>query len=71
MKILITGGAGFIGRNLCKFFLDKGYFVRSIDNFSTGHKENIKNLLKNKNFERMKQVAKNTSVGKKNWFIIC
>ena len=50
-KILITGGAGFIGSNMCRFFLDRGYFVRSLDNFSTGHKENIKDLLDNKNFQ--------------------
>jgi UDP-N-acetylglucosamine 4-epimerase len=41
MKILITGGAGFIGSNLCEFFLEKGHEVICLDNFSTGKRENI------------------------------
>jgi len=39
--ILITGGAGFIGSNLCEYFLNKGYSVRVLDNFSTGHRHNL------------------------------
>lgn len=39
--ILITGGAGFIGSNLCEYFLSKGYAVRVLDNFSTGHRYNL------------------------------
>lgn len=39
--ILITGGAGFIGSNLCEHFLEKGYRVRCLDNFATGHRSNI------------------------------
>lgn len=49
--ILITGGAGFIGSNLCEYFLAKGYLVRVLDNFSTGHKSNIEPFLGEKNFE--------------------
>jgi UDP-N-acetylglucosamine/UDP-N-acetylgalactosamine 4-epimerase len=49
-KIVITGGAGFIGSNLCEYFLSKEYQVVCFDNFSTGHKHNISNLLSNKNF---------------------
>jgi UDP-glucose 4-epimerase len=45
MKILITGGAGFIGSNLSKFLLDKNHEVIAIDNFSYSSKENIKSLL--------------------------
>ncbi len=41
MKILITGGAGFIGSNLTEHFLVKGYQVRVLDNFATGHMHNI------------------------------
>lgn len=41
--ILITGGAGFIGSNLCKFFIKKDFEVITIDNLSTGFKENIPN----------------------------
>ena len=40
MKILVTGGAGFIGTNLIKKLLKKGYDVTSIDNYSTGLKSN-------------------------------
>lgn len=49
--ILITGGAGFIGSNLCEYFLQSGYQVRCLDNFSTGHPENILHLIPNPDFE--------------------
>ena len=49
--ILITGGAGFIGSNLCEYFLQSGYQVRCLDNFSTGHPENILHLVPNPDFE--------------------
>ncbi|RRN77649.1 NAD-dependent epimerase/dehydratase family protein, partial [Pseudoxanthomonas sp. SGD-10] len=39
-KILITGGAGFIGSNLTEYFLAKGYSVVVLDNFATGHRHN-------------------------------
>ena len=50
MKILVTGGAGYLGSILCRKLLDKGYEVRMIDTFWYGKKP-IENLLKNKNFE--------------------
>ena len=40
-KILITGGAGFIGSNLTEYFLNKSYLVTVLDNFATGHRHNI------------------------------
>lgn len=49
--LLITGGAGFIGTNLCEYFLSKGYFVVCLDNFSTGFRHNINDFLNNKNFK--------------------
>ena len=49
--ILITGGAGFIGSNLCDYFLRKGHKVRCLDNFATGHLTNIASFLENPNFE--------------------
>ncbi len=51
IAILITGGAGFIGSNLCEYFLSKNYYVISLDNFSTGHKYNIEPFFENKNFK--------------------
>ncbi len=44
-NILITGGAGFIGSNLCDHFIAKGYQVTCLDNFATGHRHNIEHLL--------------------------
>jgi UDP-glucose 4-epimerase len=51
MKILITGGAGFIGSNLCEYFLTQGKEVVCLDNFSTGHRHNIAPLLSNNKFQ--------------------
>lgn len=51
IKVLITGGAGFIGSNLTEYFLSKGYFVRCLDNFATGHRYNIEPFLSNVNYE--------------------
>jgi len=45
MKVLITGGAGFIGSNLCEFLLNEGHEVRCLDNFATGHIENLLPLI--------------------------
>ena len=49
-KILITGGAGFIGSNLCEELLRLGNQVSCLDNFSTGKRENITLLLNNTDF---------------------
>jgi UDP-N-acetylglucosamine 4-epimerase len=49
-SILITGGAGFIGSNLCEYFLNKGYKVTCLDNFATGYLHNIILFLDNPNF---------------------
>jgi UDP-N-acetylglucosamine 4-epimerase len=50
MKILITGGAGFIGSNLCDYFIEKGHKVVCLDNFATGHSYNLKAVINNPNF---------------------
>lgn len=50
MKILITGGAGFIGSNLTEYFLSKNCRVVCLDNFSTGHYYNVEAFQKNPNF---------------------
>ncbi len=57
--ILITGGAGFIGSNLCEYFLKKEHKVICFDNFSTGHKENIAPFLENKNFKLIEADIRN------------
>src|SRR3990167_10081170 len=44
MKILITGGAGFVGANLCKVLLDECHEVVAVDNFITGSRKNISDL---------------------------
>ncbi|MCB6572281.1 SDR family oxidoreductase [Eubacterium limosum] len=53
-KFLITGGAGFIGSNLCEALLKRGHFVRCLDDLSTGKEENIQPFLENTNFEFIK-----------------
>jgi len=50
-RILITGGAGFIGSNLCEHFIQKGAIVTCLDNFSTGFQKNIDHLKGNVNFQ--------------------
>lgn len=51
MRILITGGAGFIGSHLCERLLDAGHEVICLDNFYTGRRENVAHLLDNHRFE--------------------
>jgi len=48
--ILITGGAGFIGSNLCDYFLSKGHKLVCLDNFATGHRHNLADFINNENF---------------------
>lgn len=48
-KILVTGGAGFIGSNLCDHLINKGFHVVCLDNFSTGHMKNIQHLVDDNN----------------------
>lgn len=51
MKILITGGAGFIGSNLCEYFISQGSQVVCLDNFATGHRHNLDAVIHQPNFE--------------------
>lgn len=50
-RILITGGAGFIGSNLTEYFLSKGYSIVCLDNFATGHRHNVQPFLENPNYK--------------------
>ena len=60
--ILITGGAGFIGSNLTEYFLGKGYAVRCLDNFATGHRHNIEPFLANDNYMLIKGDIRNLDI---------
>jgi dTDP-glucose 4,6-dehydratase len=51
MKVLITGGAGFLGSHLCDLFVKKGHTVIAMDNLLTGNMENIAHLIGNKRFQ--------------------
>ena len=54
-KILVTGGAGFIGSHLCEKLVEEGHHVLCVDNYFTGSKKNIEKLLDSKNFEVIRQ----------------
>lgn len=64
-SILITGGAGFIGSNLCEYFLSKGNKVVCLDNFATGHRHNIEHLFSNENFTLIEGDIRNSDDCKK------
>lgn len=50
-RVLVTGGAGFLGSHLCERLLEEGHFVLCLDNYFTGAKRNIVHLMENRNFE--------------------
>lgn len=62
MKVLITGGVGFIGSHLCEFLIEHGYSVRVIDDLSTGRHENIAHLERNEKFELIIDTVLNRSL---------
>ena len=51
MRILVTGGAGFLGSHLCDRLINEGHEILCLDNFFTGRKQNIAHLLQNPSFE--------------------
>ncbi len=53
-RVLVTGGAGFIGSHLCERLIERGDEVLCVDNFYTGRRSNVEALLENRNFELMR-----------------
>ncbi len=53
-RVLVTGGAGFLGSHLCERLLEQGHDVLCVDNYFTGRKDNVAHLLGNPNFEAMR-----------------
>ena len=54
-KILVTGGAGFLGSHLCERLVKQGHHVLCVDNYFTGDKRNVQHLLLKPNFEIIRQ----------------
>ena len=51
-RVLVSGGAGFIGSHLCTRLIEEGNYVICLDNFFTGRKRNVEHLVGNKNCKR-------------------
>lgn len=60
-SVLITGGAGFIGSNLCEYFLSEGYKVVCLDNFVTGYRHNLKDFINHPNFSLIEGDIRNAT----------
>ncbi len=69
--VVITGGAGFIGSHLCDRLIGEGFKVICMDNFITGAKDNIRHLLKDKDFSLIEQnVTKPIKIAGKVYFVL-
>ena len=64
-KILITGGAGFIGSNMVEYFLKRDNYVKCMDNLSTGHEKNLDAFKQNKNFQFINADIRNLNACRK------
>lgn len=63
-RILVSGGAGFIGSHLCTRLINEGHYVICLDNFFTGSKENVMHLIENPHFELVRHDVINPYVSK-------
>ena len=61
MNILITGGAGFVGSNLCNTLISDNHNIFILDNFHTGRKENLLHLEDKKNFNFIEHDIRNST----------
>ncbi len=66
-RVLVTGGAGFLGSHLCNELIKQNFYVIALDNLYTGRLSNIKDLLENKNFKFIKHDIINTIDLKVDW----
>ena len=62
MKILITGGAGFVGSHLCEKFVDEKHQVVCLDNYLSGDLNNVRHLLDFRNFKLIKGDIRDTAL---------
>ena len=71
--VVITGGAGFIGANLCQRLINEGYYIICVDNFMTSSLNNVKDLIKDRRFQLIEHnVSKYFTVkGKVNYVLHC
>lgn len=60
-RVLVTGGGGFIGANLCEYLIDNGAMVRCLDNFATGHRHNLAAIYEHPNFTLIEGDIRNLS----------
>lgn len=63
-KLLVTGGAGFIGSNLCDYFITKNYKVVCLDNLSTGFRSNLAEIINHQNFTFIEGDIRNLEICK-------
>ncbi|MCI0601052.1 MAG: NAD-dependent epimerase/dehydratase family protein, partial [Beijerinckiaceae bacterium] len=53
-RILVTGGAGFLGSHLCRRLIDQGHDVLCVDNYFTGSRRNVEDLVGDRRFELLR-----------------